>query len=146
MLKGVAIRDEAAIRQAVAKLQAKGIKCSLVQDVKPRMYTTGQGPVCEHVLRLEDGRYDVGFQRQEDGTFAPVFDEYQKHVGKQIGADVNVCPMPKSAEGRAQHQIGQFMAEYAEAAATNAAIAQGYFVEGTITDDKGNVHLTIGGM
>lgn len=145
-LKGVAIRDVAALRTAATQLKAKGVNCELVENVKPRMYSTQQGPTCEYVLKLNDGRYDVGFHKQSDGTFAPVFDEYQRHVGKQIGADVNACPMPDTPEGKAQHQIGQFMQAYTEAATINTAVAQGYTIEGTVTDEDGNVHVTLGGM
>lgn len=145
-LKGVAIRDVSALRQATTKLKAKGINCELVENTRPRMYSTQQGPTCQYVLKLHDGKYDVGFHKQSDGTYAPVFDEWRGHVGNQIGADVNVCPMPGTPEGKAQHQIGQFMQAYTEAATVNAAVGQGYSVEESVTDEQGNVHLTLGGM
>ncbi len=146
-LKSVVIRDVAALRQAVEALaNERGIRCHLVENSKPRMYSASQGPQCEYVLKLEDGPYDVGFKQQEDGTFIPVFDEWNKHVAGQVGADVNVCPIPTTAEGRAQHQIGQVMQEYAKAAAINAAVAQGYVVNGTTTDDGGNVHIHVGNI
>ena len=145
-LAAVAIRDVSALLAAVAKLQARGIDCELVRDQTPRMYYADQAEKCEFVLKLNDGKYDVGFKLQEDGTYAPTFDEYKHHVGNQIGADVNVCPMPSSHEGRAQHQIGQFMQAYTECATINAAVAQGYSVDSVATDVEGNVHLTLSGM
>lgn len=145
-LKSVAIRDVRALRQAAQKLKSKGVNCELVANSKPRMYSARQSEKCDYVLKLNEGQYDVGFKKQQDGTYAPVFDEYQRHVANQIGADVNVCPMPNSQEGRAQHQIGQFMQAYTEAAAVNAAVAQGYAVENSTVDAEGNVHLTLGGM
>lgn len=145
-LKNVAIRDANAMRQAVAELQAKGIKCQLAENCKPRMYYGEQGEVCEFVLKLEDGKYDVGFQLQEDGTYAPQLDTWNNEVGKQIGADADVCPVPNSSAGRAQHAIGQFMQGYSKHAAINAAVQQGYSVEASEVDAEGNVQLTLGGM
>ncbi len=146
-LKTVAIRDESAIQTAVAKLKAAGINIALVQHERPRMYFRDQVEECEYVLKLEDGKYDVGLKLQENGTYAPIFDEYQGHVGGQIGADANVCPIAGlTAEQRAQHQIGQFVQAYTEAATINAAVAQGYSVDSTHTDEEGNVHLTLSGM
>lgn len=145
-LKGVAIRDVQAMRAAVAALKAKGVDCDLVENETPRMYYTKQGETCDFVLRLNKGRFDVGFTKQRDGTYAPQFDEWGRHVGNQIGADANVCPVPTSPEGRAQHQIGQFMQEYTKAATVNAAVASGYSVDGSTVDERGNVHLTLSGM
>ncbi len=145
-LRSVAIRDASAIRAAASALKAKGINCDLIENASPRMYGSHQTMQCEYVLKLNDGTYDVGFKLQKDGTYSPVFDEYQRHVGGQIGANVDVCPMPKTQDGKAQHQIGQFMQAYTEAATINAAVAQGYSVESTVTDAEGNVHLTLGGM
>ncbi len=132
--------------QAVNDLKADGVNCELVENAKPRMYYTKQGEQCDYVLKLNDGQYDVGFQHQDDGSYAPVMDTWGGHVGNQIGADVSVCPMPNSAEGKAQHAMGKFMQNYSRNAAVNAAVAQGYSVEGTEVDAEGNVHLTIGNI
>lgn len=144
-LKSVVIRDVAAMKAAVAELQAQGIKCKLAENTRPRMYYKDQHGTCDYVLQLEDSQYDVGFEKQEDGTYVPVFDEYAGHVEKQIGAGA-ACPMPNTQEGRAQHRIGKFFQNYSRNAAINAAVQQGYFVEGSTTDENGNVHLIIGGM
>lgn len=142
-LNNVTIRDVSAMQSAVEALRAKGIQCSLVQNAKPRMYYSNQHSNSDYVLKLDNCPYDVGFDKQQDGTYAPVFDEWAGNVGRQLGA---ACPMPNTPEGRAQHQIGQFMQEYAKAATINQAIAQGYMVEGAETDQEGNVHLTLTGM
>lgn len=142
-LKAVQIRDIAALRAAVAELQQAGIKCQLAEKTKPRMFYGNQHGECDYVLQLTDSRYDVGFDRQTDGSYAPVFDEWGGHVGQQIGA---ACPMPDTPEGKAQHAIGKLMQGYAKHAAVNAATAQGYYVESTQVDEQGNVHLTIAGM
>lgn len=98
-------------------------------------------PVCDYVLKLA-GAYDVGLQKQSDGSYEPVFDTYQNHVGKQIGA---TCPMPNTPQGRQQHQMGQFLQAYAEEAARNKALSEGFMVESSTTDNEGNVQLVLAG-
>lgn len=147
-LNGLAIKDVQAMRTTVTELQAKGINIVLKENVKPRMYFGNQHGECAFVLSLPDSKYDVGLERQEDGSFVPVFDEYQGHVGNHLGADQSVCPMPdySNSEDRALHAIGQFSQGYAKNAAINAAAAQGYSVTDTSVDDAGNVHLILEGM
>jgi hypothetical protein len=145
-LKAVVIRDVTALRQAVDELRDSGTDCVLLENAKPRMYFGNQHGECDYVLRLNNSQYDVGFDRQADGTYVPVFDEWQSIVAKQLGADVNVCPVPTSKEGKAQHQIGRFFQSYSKHAAINAAVSQGYMIESSSVDDDGNVHLTLAGM
>jgi hypothetical protein len=45
-----------------------------------------------------------------------------------------------------QHQMGQFASAYAEHAARNKAMAEGYMVESCTTDGDGNVNLVLVGM
>lgn len=142
-IKGLAIKDVAALRAAAAKLKSQGINCSLAEDVKPRMYYSDQHGKCPYVLQLHDGQYDVGFELQADGSYSPVFDEWGSHVSRHLGA---TCPLPSTPEGKAQHQIGKFLTAYAVEAATNAAIAQGYYVESSDIDQQGNVNLVLAGM
>jgi len=128
-IKGVKIKDEAAIRSAVQELRSQGININLLENVKPRMYSAAQADalgVCEYVLHLPDCRYDVALKKQEDGTFAPAFDEWQGHVAGQLGA---ACPMPNTPEGKAQHQIGKFMQAYGKHAVVNKARNMGQTVQ-----------------
>ncbi len=144
-IKSVVIRDVAALKKTVLDLQSKGVKCSLVENAVPAMYYNNQVGKCEYVLRLDDAlyagkRYDIGFQKQADGTYATVFDDWGRAISGQVGA---ACPMPNTPEGKAQHIIGQLLQGYAVNAAINAAVSQGYVVEGHTTDADGNVHLNI---
>lgn len=141
-IKSVPIKDIAALKRAVADLQSEGIKCELVEGQRPRMYYKDQHGICDYVLKLP-GSYDVGFDKQKDGTYAPVFDSHANHVGKHLAAS---CPMPNTAEGRQQHHIGKLMQGYSKYAAINAAVKAGYIVQGTTTDADGKIHLTLGGM
>lgn len=142
-LKTVSIKDVAALRATVSELQAAGVDCELVENARPRMYYDTQHGVCDYVIRLNKSRYDVGFDKQADGSYVPVFDEWGGHVGTELGA---TCRIARTDEERAMQQIGRLMQGYAKNAAINAAVSQGYYVESTTTDDKGNVHLVLGGM
>ena len=143
-LSNVAIRDISALRKAVTELQQSGVNCELVEGGVPRMYFSKQGDECEYVLKLNDGKYDVGFKYESDqDAYVPVLDTYSGHVGKQIGA---MCPMPTSQEGKAQHAMGKLMQGYAKNAAINAAVQQGYSVDQVTVDDDGNCHVVIGGI
>lgn len=142
-LKSVAIRDVHALRAAVAELQAAGVNCNLAQNVQPRMYYGNQHGKCDFVLQLPNSRFDVGFDKQADGSYIPVFDEFGNCVGKEIGA---TCPIGRTAEERAAHQIGRLMQSYAKHTTINAAVSQGYCVESTMTDSDGNLHLVLSGM
>lgn len=140
------ITDTSALRSAVNDLKSQGINCDLLENASPRIYAGDHGGECDYVLRLNDAAYDVGFRKQGDGSFAPEADFWDNKIANQLGADVNVCPMPTSHEGRVQHQLGKLMQAYAKAAAVNAAVQQGYSVESSDIDADGNVQVVLAGM
>ena len=143
-LSNVAIRDIQALNKAVSELQADGINCELVEKAVPRMYFSEQGEECDYVLKLKDGKYDVGFKYEsKQDAYVPVLDTYNNHVGKQIGA---TCPMPGSPEGRAQHAMGRLMQGYAKNAAINSAVKNGYSVDQVTVDEEGNCHVLVGNI
>jgi hypothetical protein len=139
-IKALAIKDEGAIRRAVDELKRNGTNVSLLQNAKPRMYYPRQEVMCDLVLKLHDGQYDVGFQKQADGTFALIMDEWGGHVSGQVGAS---CPVPQNSEDRALWAIGSFAQQYGRFAAINAATAQGYIIERDYFDEHGNVQLEV---
>lgn len=157
-VKSVPIRDIAALKQAVKDLQRQGVKCELKQDAKPRMYYQDQlgrqlgkdNENCEFVLELKDAPYDVGFIKQPDGTYQPVFDDWQKKVAGQIGnpatGPVEHWSGNRDATEQTGRSIGKLLQGYSKHAAINAATANGYVVEGTVTDQEGNIHLILGGI
>lgn len=143
-IRGVKIRDEQAIRAAVRELREQGIKVDLLENAKPRMYSEPQANAvgtCAYVLRLENSRYDVALKKQEDGTFAPVFDEWANQVGSQLGS---ACPSPYTSEGKAQHQIGKFMQAYGKHAVINKARSMGQSVQ-DVRNVNGKMVITLTG-
>jgi hypothetical protein len=137
------IKDAKAMRDAVSALQRNGVNCTLKENAKPRMYYGNQHGVCDFVLQLHDGNYDVGFVKQDNGEFHAVLDTWNGYVSKQIGADIQTCPMPNTAEGRTQHAMGRFLQEYGLHAAINAATEDGMIVQGYSKDEKGNYQLEL---
>lgn len=139
-INSVVVTDIAALRAAVDKLKAQGVNINLVENTKPRVHGWDQAPVCEYVVQLPNTNYDVGFKY--DATtkaYEPVLDTYRNEVGSQLAPSCRV----DSTVPEAHRQIGKLAQYYAEAAATNAAVMQGYSVDGATTDAEGNIHLTI---
>lgn len=155
-LKGVAIRDIAALTQAIVELKAQGVDIELhnyaESKVLPRMYSQGQATALineglEYTIKLNKSSYDIGLCRQKDGTLVPAFDTWSGHIERQIGADPKQCPVPQTDEERrsfeGQRAIGKLMQAYAKNAAVNAAVLQGYSVESAYVDSDGNAQLVI---
>jgi len=136
----VPIKDISALRSAVRDLVESGIQCSLVQNKKPRMYYSDQHGVCDHVLVFENGDYDIGFDKQNDGSYVPVFDDFGGRISRFTGA---ACPMPNTHEGQLQHAVGKLMQSYSKHAAINAATNAGYSVESCYLDDDGHVQIQL---
>ena len=158
-LKGLAIKDVSAIRAAVAELKTSGVNVELLTEAKPRMYYADQHRrdggyghnegTTAFVLKLP-GRYDVGLDLKQDGTYNPVFDEFAGDVAASLGA-LGVTPAESRGfgymtEASGKYAIGRFLQGYAKHAAINAAQAQGYFVESAEVDTKGSVQLVLTGM
>jgi hypothetical protein len=138
-INSVPMKDISALRAAVERLKGRGVHCELVENAKPRMYFRHQEVDCDFVLRLPNSKYDVGFEKNSDGAYVPIFDEWAGEVGNELA--VKACPMPNSAEEKAMHAIGSLSQEYARCSAVNAAAAQGYFVESEVLDAKGEYQM-----
>lgn len=136
-IKAVPVRDIGALRSAISDLQNEGVNCELLQDAQPRMYYSQQHGKCDFVLHLPDCRYDVGFDLQEDGTYAPVCDLWANEIQNQIGTS---CPIEAD---RAQIAIGSLMQNYSKHAAINAAVNAGHQVESCIVNEQGEVELML---
>lgn len=139
----VVVTDIKALKKTVTQLNKMGIKCELLTNATPRMYYRSQEvdlANLDYVLKLHGSKYDVGFTKNEDGSYSPVTDLYNNQVANQIGA---ACPMPDSEEGRAQHAVGKLMQKYAENAVVNAAKKKGQRVRSVKTDKNGNIQIRL---
>lgn len=131
-IKNLAITDIGVLRQAVQSLQEQGIRCELVENVKPRMYYNDQHGVCPYVLKMAGSQYDVGFELQGDGSYAAVMDVHGGYIQKAL-------------KGTSTNPLGGLIQEYGKHAAINAAVMQGYNVESCAYDEQGNLQLVLVG-
>lgn len=137
VMQGVVIQDRAALTSAINELiQKHGLRGRIVENQKPRVHGYDSAPTCEIVLKLEGCNYDVGFQKQADGTYTPVFDVYGNHVGRAGLAATHACEVPAGFEGQALTQLGKLSQLYAMHAAMNQASAEGYVVDSCTVDAK----------
>jgi hypothetical protein len=115
-LRTIKINNTTALKESVEYLQSQGIQCELLEDTKPRMYYQNQHGKCDFVLRLKDSEYDIGFDKQTDGSYAPVFDSWAGHIAKQVGIPTS-CKVPQSAEEKQVAAVSRLLDCYAVHAA-----------------------------
>ena len=140
-LTGIEIRDEAALVSAINDLKAKGLAVECVRDAVPRMYFANQHGKCAIVMKINDSKYDVGFDKVGD-TYVPVFDEWENYVGAFVGEPIGLTEK-LTQEEKSQRKIGKLLKRYARNAMYNAAVQQGYLLESETEDAEGNVHLRL---
>lgn len=136
-LKTIKIDDIAALEEAVEFLKQRGLKASLIKDAKPRMYYNNQYGICDYVLRLDNSPYDVGFSKQKDGSYAPVFDSWAGHLQRQIG-NPSTCKVPTTAEEREAAAVASLLNAYGVHAAKRQLEQEGYYGYEIEVDAKDN--------
>lgn len=140
-IKAIKIVSVSALRAAVADLNTMGIRCSLVENVKPRAYfqdQQGMG-VAPFVLKLDSAPYDIGFYRADDGTYEARTDFWSGAVEKVLGAKAG------DASRRDQAKLGKLYQMYGVNAAAEAARAKGHMVRRITNADTGAIALEITG-
>lgn len=177
-VKSVPIKDVRALRQMVEDLQRQGIKCELLEKAVPRMYYQDQikrhlgnnkdfvlnstnAEVCDYVLNVKDAYYDIGFLKDKDGNYVPLFDDfdyppYHTPADKKGTRSLKQILGCEFKGGKAQYwsgavdaneqtlcSIGKMLQSYSVNAATNAALDAGYNVIGTSTDELGQVLIEV---
>jgi hypothetical protein len=125
------------LQDAVEYLKQNGLNATLEQNVKPRMYYGNQFGVCDYVLKLHDSPYDVGFDKQKDGSYAPVFDSWNGYIQKQVG-NPSTCAVPKTEEERQVAAVASLLNAYGVMAAKNELESQGYYGYEINVDPKDN--------
>lgn len=135
LIKSVPIRSLTALESAIAHLQKDGVKCEFLRNSYPRMYSDRQREDLKkqssecHTLKLNDSPYDVGFLKQEDGTFAPVFDDWNGHVKRNLGSK-KPAPVPEDKKQAADQKhvanIGRLMQYYTAYTGVETLQEQGF--------------------
>ena len=138
-LNAVPIKDVEALRNAVARLQSEGVSCELMESARPRMYYREQEEPCDFVLKLHDASYDVGFRKQQDGSYSPIFDDYgynNKPVKDVLGCN---CGTGSEADS-----IGKLLQAYSGEVTRKAVTAQGYMIlSETLDPVTGELHFQV---
>ena len=140
-IKSVKIVSVDALRAAVFELASSGIKCSLIENATPRAYFKDQQGMgkANYVLRLDNANYDVGFYRQEDGSYEPRTDFFGGTVAREIGGQAT------SSEKQEQAQMGKLFQAYAIHATIEQARKRGQAVMRHTDPKTGKVMLTVTG-
>jgi hypothetical protein len=141
-LKTVSLKDAEALKAAAEYLKGQGVNCTLAENVKPRMYYKDQYGVCDFVLQLHDTQYDVGFAKQADGSYLPVYDSHAGYIQNQIGMPAS-CPIPKTEEERAAATISRLLDCYSVMAAKNELQRSGTYYEMEIGYDQTDGSYTL---
>jgi hypothetical protein len=140
-IKAIKIQSITALRMAVDDLNARGVTCTLVENVKPRAYfddQVGMG-VAPYVLQLTGAKYDIGFYASEDGSYEARTDFFGGSIEKMLGAK------PGDVARAEQARMGKLYQLYGVAAATEAARKKGYMVRRIENKETGAIALDITG-
>jgi hypothetical protein len=167
-IKSTPVRDISALENCLAELRAQGCNVTLERDAVPRMYYPDQlqkhlkqsSEVCDYVVRVHDAFYDVGFIKNEDGSYSPVFDDYNyashmvpstrngtKPIRDVLGAAwkgrVEHWSGNRAETEQTLHSVGKLLQGYCKHAVINQAANDGLVVESCVTDENGEMHLTL---
>jgi hypothetical protein len=142
VLKTIQIRSISALKEAVEYLKAQGVNCEIVENAKPRMYYANQYETCDYVLKLKDCVYDVGFAKQADGTYVPVFDSWDNAIQKQIGLPSS-CKMPTTTEEKQAAAVSRLLDCYAVHAAKEELTNSGEYYSFEVGYEKSDGSYTL---
>ena len=139
-VKSIKIQSITALRAAVQELAASGIRCSLIENAKPRAYYANQEGMgmADFVIKLDDCPYDVGLYKTKDGSYEARTDWFMGRVQNVLGAPA------RSADTADQAKLGKLFQTYGIHAATEAAKKKGLMVRRTTKAD-GTVALELTG-
>lgn len=121
-VKTISISNVEALRAAVAELNTMGVKCTLLENAKPRAFYQNQGGMekADYVIQLSGSRYDVGLYKSEAGGYELRTDFWGKDVEGQLGAQASG---PGKTE---QAKLGKLFQAYGIHAALGEARRKGY--------------------
>lgn len=139
-IKGIKITNIAALEAALKELTENGTKLTLIKDATPRAFYPDQKGLgkADYVIKIHAAPYDIGLYKQDDGSYEPRTDFWQKHVEKVLGVP---AASPEKAD---QAKLGKLFQMYAVCAATAVARSQGKMVR-RINGTDGKVKLEITG-
>ena len=141
-IKGVKITDVHALKSAVRELNQKNptLKLKVTETGKFRTWP-GQDDTCAFAVEIPGSSHDLGFVKQTDGSFAPVFDPFGGGVGRAIGADW--AHVPSCSMHSPEAAIGRLMQLYAVHAVERQALNQGLSTSRQLDDKTGQIAVVV---
>lgn len=137
-VKAVKVKDVDALEAAVQALaRERGINITLERNTGARLWSTS--PKCDLVIKVPECRFDLGFEKQSDGSYTPMFDAHGGYLMKYLGGGQAIAKTP---EEHTLANIGGIMQAYSREVLTRAAQMQGAMVNSTITED-GSIVLQV---
>ena len=137
-VKAVKVTDIDALRAAVDTLaRERNVKITLEENTGARLWSTE--PKFPYVVKVKDCRFDVGFERGEDGSYTPVFDAHGGYLAQFVGGGQKLAKTP---EEQMLSNIGGLMQAYTREVLTRTAQMQGALVTTSTTED-GTVVLQV---
>jgi hypothetical protein len=170
LVKTVQIKSESALKAMATELRRLGIDVELVANAVPRLYYKDQiartlvrdkKPMrfhqnveeCDYVLKVKDSFYDIGFLKDNEGNYVPLFDDFpygsphdsHLNAGKKPLKEVLGTRPPSDCtmEDLHSYSIGKAMQMYSLAAATEACTDSGYSIIGSSFDNNGQIVLEV---
>ncbi len=150
-IKGIKIVNIEALENALAELNSKGIKCSLVPNAVPRAYFENQQGMgtAAYVIKLDDCAFDIGLYRdEENGGYEARTDfwEHTSRFGDKKSISALLGGTPTKAEYTEQAKMGRLFQTYGIHAAMYEARRQGKMVQRVEDESTGKVRLVVSGF
>lgn len=137
-VKAVKVLDLNALEAAVQNFaRERKVNISFERNAPVRLWSTT--PKVDAVVKVPGTRFDLGFERQEDGSYTPVFDAHGGYLAAVLGGGRELAKTP---EEHMLSQIGGIMQAYTREVLMRTAHAQGALVSEHIAAD-GTVVLQI---
>lgn len=130
-VRAVKVKDLNALEAAVQTLaRERNIDIRFERDTGARLWSTS--PKCAAVVKVPGCRFDLGFEQQEDGSYAPVFDAHGGYLAKFLGGGQSIAKTP---EEMTLSNIGGIMQAYTREVLTRTAQMQGAMINSHTTED-----------
>lgn len=171
LVKSVQIKSESALHGMAKELRVLGMDVELVKNAIPRLYykdqiartlvRTGKKMAyhnnveeCDYVLKVKGAYYDIGFLKDDEGNYVPLFDDFPypspyssptERAGQRALSGILGTKIPEGVNGEEAkaYSIGKALQCYSLAAATEACNEAGYSIISSKFDAKGQIVLEV---
>ena len=138
LINNIKIASLPALRMAIQELTREGVKISLDEGTNTFRTYPGQSNKCDLAIRLPNEPFDIGLVKQQDGSYAPVFDNML------AGNKTISCPWTPgdNRENRDRGSIGKLMQRYSVCAVEYEMNMAGHSVQ-RVPGADGSIQLMV---